>query len=133
MSSRPHGATATFHHKTNSCISNPGHVVLPSYMKPSKRIHDTGSVGTIPTCCFGAGKVNGREVRSERKKKRTRVLHNLNLLKRKKERGRHKQFNFIEQYIDFESQWGSWQTAENAIFHYRDPTLFTDANERETS
>lgn len=76
------------------------------------------------------------------KRKKTQVLHNLNLLKRKKERGRHKQFNFTEQYIDFESQWGSWQTAENAIFHYRDLMLFTerwyayewrDVNERETS
>lgn len=125
MSSRPHGATATFHHKMNSCISNPEHVVLPSYMKPSKLIHDTASVGTIPTCCLRAGKVNGREVRSEREKKNT-MLHNLNLLKGKKERGRHKQFNFIEQYIDFESQWGSWQTTENAIFHYRDLMLFTE-------
>lgn len=66
------------------------------------------------------------EGKQEVKEKKDTMLHNLNLLKRKKERGRHKQFNFIEQYIDFESQWGSWQTAENAIFHYRDLKLFTE-------
>lgn len=92
----------------------------------AQQAHSWSSVGMIPIhAVYEQEKL--LEWSKKWKRKRTKVLHKLNLLKRKRERQTQaRSFNFIEQYIDSESQWGSRQTAENAIFHYRDLMLFTE-------